>query len=49
MVWVYTVADEWEHTTPVLSLCHGSFTGRSIFRIPFLNVKVTQWRQISFL
>ena len=44
MVWVYTGADEWEHTTPILSLCHRIFTDRSIPRIPFLNVKERQFR-----
>ena len=45
-------ANEEEHATPALSLCHGIFTDWSIFSIPFLLWKkgssgpVTQWRQL---
>ena len=43
MVWVYTGTDEWEHTTPILSLSHDIFTERSTFRIPFFNAKERQF------
>ena len=29
-------ADEYKHATPILSLCHGIFTDRSIFSTNFL-------------
>ena len=33
---VLTGADEKEHGSPILTLCHGIFTDRSVFSIPFL-------------
>ena len=35
MVIFWTGAYDLEHTTPILSLCHGIFTDRSIFRLLF--------------
>ena len=46
-----TRADQLEHATPILSLCHGIFTDWSIFSIPFLfynkcsSAPVMHWRQ----
>ena len=34
--WFERRAGKFEHTTPLLSLCHAIFTGRSISGIPFL-------------
>ena len=45
-------ADQLEHATPILSLCHGIFTDWSVFSIPFLfynkgsSAPVTHWRQL---
>ena len=33
--WIIPGAHQQEHATPILSLCHGIFTGWSIFIVPF--------------
>ena len=62
---IYTFVWQWlqlfeslsdkERTTPTLNLCHGIFTDRSIFRLPFpwknkgSFGSVTLWRQVCLL
>ena len=36
LLFLLSGADEWEHATPILSLCHGLFAAWSNFSIPFL-------------